>query len=166
MAVLYFLRHAPALSTEAAGAVRDADRPLSAEGRRRMERAAGGMLRMRIAADAILSSPLLRARETAAIVADRLEIPARSRGTLDELASGATWSGVGAALRPYAALGSLILVGHQPDLSAMVAEIVELGRGSVEFTPGSLARIDVDAIPPRAGGRLRWILAMEELADQ
>ncbi len=114
-------------------------------------------------ADAILCSPFLRARETAAIVARCLGIPPDRVETLEELASGAKWSNLQLTLRPFGHLASVILVGHQPDLSAMAAEILRSGTDQVPFGPGSLARIQVDAIPPLREATLEWLLSMRDL---
>ncbi len=128
-----------------------------------MERAAEGMRRKGVVADAILSSPFLRARETAAIVARCLGIFPDRVETLEELASGAKWGSVQIGLRPFGHLASVILVGHQPDLSEMAADILGSGTEQVPFSPGSLARIQVDSIPPLREATLEWLLTLDEL---
>ncbi|HMO59622.1 MAG TPA: phosphoglycerate mutase family protein, partial [Roseiflexaceae bacterium] len=71
---LYLLRHGIAADATATG---DAARPLTAEGITKMEAAANGMLKLGIDIGLILSSPLVRAHETAAIVARTLRVPLR-----------------------------------------------------------------------------------------
>jgi phosphohistidine phosphatase len=98
MAILYLLRHAKALSTAEAKVRRDEERPLSGEGRSRMERAALGMKRAGISFEWILTSPFLRARETAEIVAAALGVDAEHSVIERALSSGATWKSVRKAL--------------------------------------------------------------------
>jgi phosphohistidine phosphatase len=128
-----------------------------------MARAAGGMMRRRIEADLVLTSPMLRARQTGSILARGLGLPSHCIEILDELACGAEWSTLHEALRPYAHVRSLILVGHQPDLSALAAALLGTPGDPIDFGPGSLARFDVDRIPPRAPARLVWLLSLEQL---
>src|ERR687895_394775 len=124
---LFLARHAAA----AAGHP-DELRPLTPEGREQA-RALGEQL---VAArpDAVLTSPLLRARETAAAVADATGAELR----LDErLAPGATAELV---LEAIAGAGDVVVtVGHQPDCYENAAA---LGAGEVRFAPGAVLEIE------------------------
>src|SRR3954464_14897658 len=70
MIEIYILRHAPAESRQLWGPRRDRDRPLTPKGEMKMWRIAKGMKRLKVSFDLILSSPFLRAKRTAEIVAD------------------------------------------------------------------------------------------------
>ena len=70
---LYLVRHA--IAQVADPGMRDADRRLTAQGRQRMRRAARGLRSLGIVPDMVLSSPLLRAAETAAILVRVLAPP-------------------------------------------------------------------------------------------
>jgi len=79
---IYLMRHAIAADLGDGPWKRDAERPLTKEGIRRTHRAAEGLVSAGVVFDAILSSPLVRARETAGIVAEVLEdaTPSTRRG--------------------------------------------------------------------------------------
>jgi phosphohistidine phosphatase len=159
---LCFLRHADA-APAGSELVKDADRPLTELGRAQMVRAAVGMRRLGLTFDAVLTSPYLRARQTAEIVAGTLECLDRTF-VEDALASGARWPGVRAALGPHAGAASVLLVGHQPDLSEMTAAILEASGRSIAYGKGTLACVTVGEIPPVAPGSLSFLLRGEFLA--
>ena len=69
---LYILRHGIAVEPGTPGYETDADRPLTSEGERKMRQIAGAMEALELSFDLILSSPYLRARQTAEIVAEVL----------------------------------------------------------------------------------------------
>src|SRR5262245_64180072 len=74
---LYVMRHGIAVEQDDPAVSSDAERPLSHKGVKRMRKAAKGVRRLGIAFDAVLTSPLLRARQTAEIVANALDIDGR-----------------------------------------------------------------------------------------
>jgi phosphohistidine phosphatase len=115
-----------------------------------MRAAAAGMAALGLEADALLTSPLIRCRQTAEIIGERLGVtPVEDR----RLAPGMGLDELDDALLAYAGAGSAAMVcGHEPDLSAAVAALT--GGGEVVFRKGSLALLDVAAIRP-GGGRLR-----------
>jgi phosphohistidine phosphatase len=125
---LLLVRHAHSAPGEP-----DELRPLSDDGREQ-----AGALAERLATrapDAVLTSPLLRARETAAAIARTAGLEPRSD---DRLAPGATTKDVLAAVR--AAGETVVVVGHQPDCS----EIAEaLGAGGQDFAPGAFVEIEL-----------------------
>jgi phosphohistidine phosphatase len=161
-AKICFLRHAEAAGMKDGPFDSDAERPLTDRGRARMERAARGMARMGLSFDAILTSPYVRARQTAEIVAAVLGNP-RSLAVEEALASGAHWTNVRGALASSSAGPSVLLVGHEPDMSRMTADLLDAGRGALEFGKGSLAVVLVDAIPPSEPGILHSFLRLDQL---
>lgn len=149
---LHLLRHADAGDPEAWDRP-DEVRPLSPKGRRQAERLGAFLAAADFAPDAIVTSPLLRARETAEIVADALRRPIRIderlAGPLDPETVEAILSDAGDPLRP-------VLVGHDPAFSGLAGELV--GTSGLELKKGTLARIDVER-PLQAGeGVLRWLV--------
>jgi phosphohistidine phosphatase len=141
--VFYLVRHAKAEKDAPHG---DAARRLTPEGRRRFVALAGG-LAARLQVTRIVTSPLVRARETADILAAVTgakveEEPALASGSSSgrEILALARKMGAGAAL-----------VGHNPEM----AEAVALAAGREEkVRPGTIAEVDA-----RAGGSLRWLEA-------
>ena len=151
---LFFLRHGRADRSAYHGDDDDL-RPLTEEGRRRMRVEAEFIARLAAGIDLVVTSPLLRAAETAEIVAARL-------GLRDELRSDPRL-GHGFALPELAALLAglegdrrrILLVGHEPGFSEVIGELI--GEGYVAMKKGALARVDL--LPGRKPrGRLIWLL--------
>ncbi len=150
---LYFLRHGLADWPSWSGS--DHERPLTEEGKRRMAREAACMERLGLDFDVILTSPLVRARQTAEIVAEQLgagdvlreDIRLDGRFDVVELAN---------ILDDLAAtMTRVLLVGHEPTFSLVIGAIT--GGSHVVCKKGSLARVDV--MPgPALDGCLMWLL--------
>jgi len=151
---LFFLRHGPADRDQFDGDDDDL-RPLVARGRRRMRVAAEFLARLEPGIDAVVTSPLVRARETAEIVASRLGLGDRVREDerlgldFDLPALAAILAGLRDDHR------RILLVGHEPGFSTVVGELT--GGSRVSMKKGALARVD---LTPGAGphGRLVWLL--------
>lgn len=117
---LYFLRHAHALAHEDWQG-EEAARPLTDKGRRQAEGAARGLATLRPAFEAIISSPYVRAYETAVIVGRITGLPV---ATADDLTPGFDLRRLDhvLGLRPEAV--GIVLVGHEPDLSQLVEALI------------------------------------------
>lgn len=131
----------------------DEVRPLTEKGRQQSERLGILLARAGFRPDAILSSPLTRALETARLIGAALDVPVtvvRGLGEpLDLEAIEALLAGAGSPRRP-------ILVGHDPDFSLLAAELS--GATDLPVRKATLVRIDV-SLPLRPGsGILRWLL--------
>ncbi|MBV8245566.1 MAG: phosphohistidine phosphatase SixA [Candidatus Eremiobacteraeota bacterium] len=156
----YFLRHGIADREEWSGP--DFERPLTAEGREKMAREAKAIEALDLELDLIVTSPLTRAKQTAQIVADRLN--ARDRLIVDErvgLDFDAT--DVAKIVREHTDAEAIMFVGHEPSFSATVSRLI--GGGRVDFKKGALACVEV---PNRIGlaGALLWLLPPKVLAPR
>ena len=151
---LYLLRHAAAGDPDAWEGD-DSERPLSDKGRRQAEALARLLAGRGVTLDAIVSSPKLRARETAQIVADALRMTVAID---DRLADPLDLDDLAAVL---GAMGSrrVMVVGHDPDFSELCATLS--GAAYVPLKKGALARLDVSLPLQPAGGILRWLLPPE-----
>jgi phosphohistidine phosphatase len=148
---LYLLRHADAGDPEAWEGP-DAARPLSDKGRRQSERLGRHLANVGFSPDAIVTSPKLRAAETAELVAAALGKPV---ATDDRLASGVGLGIAEAIHRGAGAPGRLVIVGHDPDFSELLSTLVGV---ELAMKKGALARVDLaDGFRP-ASGVLRWLL--------
>lgn len=153
---LYFLRHG--LADRGAWSGDDFNRPLTVEGKERMKRSAKTMQSIGLELDRIVSSPLVRARQTADIVARRLGIDVVED---DRLAGGFDLDSLEAMLRDFKRDERVILVGHEPTFSMVIGDLI--GGADVVCKKGSLARIDLSSIsPPR--GQLVWMIPPRALA--
>lgn len=149
---LFFVRHGVAEPRETWPGD-DGTRPLTAAGRRAMARATAVFERLGVEPDIILSSPLVRAHETAAIVAAGLGIDGRLRDDV-RLAGGFGRERLGAILAEHRDAEAIMLVGHEPDFSTTIGDLV--GGGAVVCKKGGLARVDLHRGSRRA--ELVWLL--------
>jgi phosphohistidine phosphatase len=146
---LLLLRHGIAEEAGPSTGHRDEPRALTAEGAERMGAAARGMRQVGVRPDAVLTSPLARCRETAEIVCTALG----GRAEEDRrLRPGMDLDALADALRERPEAETVLVCGHEPDLSRIVAALT--GGGEVELRKGSLAVLDVQSLRPH-GGRLR-----------
>ena len=134
----------------------DAKRPLTEEGMSRVRKAARGLSRLGVVFDIVLTSPLVRARQTAEIVAGGLA-PRPSLVNIDALAPDSGYAALITELEKHARKPRIALVGHEPDIGELGARLVG-SRRSIEFKKGAICRSDVDEIPPNGPGQLRWFL--------
>lgn len=131
----YLIRHAIAEDLSAPSKRDDASRALTARGRVRMRIAARGLLALGVRPQRVLTSPLLRARETAAILVE--ELGAGGETLWPGLAPGGGATQVAPGLP---ALENLMLVGHEPDLGALAAYWLGGGqRPQLVFRKGACA---------------------------
>lgn len=148
---LFVVRHAPAEDSSPRG---DAGRALTAEGRAEMALAAAGLARLVDPLELIVASPLVRARQTADLLAERF--PRAERATLDALAPGLDRDAL-AAFVDAAPQRRIALVGHEPDLSALVGWLIG-GGARVRMRKGAVAALALGGrFGPRAA-ELDWHL--------
>lgn len=156
---LYLLRHADA-GDPLVWAGADAERPLSAKGRRQAERLGRHLAGLGFQPDAILTSPKVRATETAQIVASLLDRPVRVderlAGPLDPDTIEGILRDAGDPRRP-------VLVGHDPDFSELVSALSGLRDPAMK--KGALARIDVERPLGSEAGTLRWLIPPDAVPD-
>jgi phosphohistidine phosphatase len=156
---LYLLRHAHA-GDAAAWDGPDSERPLSARGRRQAQLLAQFLADRTFAPDAIVTSPKVRARQTAEIVADGLGIGVAT----DDRLAGPLDLDVLAALLDGAGGTSVVLVGHDPDFTDLAMALT--GAAYLPLKKGALARIDISLPVQPGGGILRWLLPPDIVADR
>ncbi|MGZ8502362.1 MAG: SixA phosphatase family protein [Candidatus Limnocylindrales bacterium] len=133
----------------------DDDRPLSSKGRGQAERLGALLAAVGFTTEAIVTSPKVRARQTADIVADRLGL----RPTTDDsLAYGLSLAAVERVLSDAGNPGSIVLVGHDPDFSELLGLLT---GASLTMRKGALARIDAPRPLEPGSAVLRWLLPPE-----
>ena len=157
---LYLIRHG--LAEERGHAwPDDAKRPLTELGMSRLRKSARGLARLGVSLDAILTSPFTRTRQTAEIIAEAFDThpPIVSA---ESLVPGGTYQAVLADLEKQARRPRVALVGHEPGIGEIAARLVG-SRHPMVFKKGAVCRIDVDALPPRGPGTLRWFVTPKML---
>ncbi len=153
---IYLMRHG--LAEDIAPSRRDADRRLLEEGRRRIERTFAAIKRLDLQVDLLASSPRLRCIETADVLAQsirpqRREIWPELDCDVDEIA-------LAARIDAESAGTSVMLVGHQPDCSAILSGWL-CGRAdafSIKFRKGAIACVRVESLLPAGRATLEFFL--------
>jgi phosphohistidine phosphatase len=153
---LYLIRHAIA-AERGPKYPDDRKRPLTPDGIKRFKEGVRGLVAVGVELDVILTSPLTRAEETAALLSSGLKkrVPVEA---IDVLAPGGKFQALVEAVTKRAKRQQRIaLVGHEPDLGEMAARWLG-ARGHVEFRKGAICALDVDSATPGGPGTLRWLL--------
>jgi phosphohistidine phosphatase len=152
---LWFLRHAEA---EPHGTRSDAERRLTPRGEAQSRAAGIALARMEATFEAVLFSPKARARQTAELAAEQWSAEQRTLLRAHEpLTSGFDAAQALDALSTIGADGRLLLIGHEPDLSQVVAELT---GGRVDLKKGGLAVVRLEGV----GGQLAVLMRPRELA--
>lgn len=157
---LYLVRHAIA-AQRGEDWPDDDKRPLTARGVARFKESVNGLSRLAVAVDEIFSSPLVRAKQTADILAAGLpgKPPVK---VLDALSPGHAPNSVLAQLARAAKRRRIALVGHEPGLGELAAHLIGAGR-ALEFKKGGVCRIDVESLTSRRPGGLNWFVTPKVL---
>jgi phosphohistidine phosphatase len=150
---LYVIRHAIA-AERGAEYPDDTRRPLTGDGISRFQKVVAGLEELEVDVEVVLTSPLLRARQTADLLSKGL----RGHPTVVEtraLSPGAAYKELMTELGRHARRSGVALVGHEPHLGETAARLVGCA-GRFDFRKGGVCRIDVDDLPPSGPGRLQW----------
>jgi phosphohistidine phosphatase len=162
---VYLMRHGIAVAANEPGVDSDSARPLTQKGTKRMRRAARGLRRLGISFDALLTSPLRRARQTAEIVADILGLEAELE-EIPELAPESSVDHLISGLTRFQDREQLILVGHNPLLTHASSFLIAGNKETnfeIDLKKGGLCCIEIDALPPGSPGTLHWFLTPKQL---
>ena len=152
---LYLVRHAVA-AERGDEWPDDSKRPLTAQGAGRFRDVVAGLVWLGVSIDEIFTSPLVRARQTADLLAARLpEHPPVK--PVDELAPGHEIAEVIAELGKRVKRRRVAIVGHEPDLGELAAALLGAQR-ALPFRKGGVCRIDVDGLGSTLAGTLIWFL--------
>jgi phosphohistidine phosphatase len=156
---LILIRHAEAAALGDASITRDADRTLTDAGRRQCEAMARALKKLNLRLDALVSSPLLRAKQTCEILIQGLPDPKPASHILEE---------IGFEVRPKVIvkfvedlnLETVAVVGHQPGLSRFAAWLIGSKKAQLDMAKAGLARIQCEELD-KGGGTLLWLLTPE-----
>jgi phosphohistidine phosphatase len=152
---LYLLRHG--IAEDVASSGRDADRALTAEGKRKLREILKVAAQAELRPTLILSSPYKRAIETANIAAKSLEYKAdilQSNAVVPNAHPNELWEEV----RMHKVQPRLLIVSHEPLLSSAAALILNSNSLRVDFKKGALLRIDLEGFSAQPHGTLKWYL--------
>ena len=158
---LYLVRHAIA-AERGPKYPDDRQRPLTPAGAKKFGDSVPGLLEMGATIDFVLTSPLVRAHETAVLLAKDLK-PKPGIIEVEALAPGGRHAAIVEAIKTHAKRHRrLALVGHEPDLGELAARLLA-ARGNFEFKKGGVCLIEVDTATPGGPGTLRWFMPPKSL---
>lgn len=155
MMELYLLRHG--IAEDAPAGTPDADRALTAEGKTRLRSVLQAGRNADVAPTVILTSPYKRAVQTAEIAADVLQYNSpllRTQALLPSSKPEDVWDEV----RVHQDERQVLLAGHDPLFSDLTGYLLGCPNLRVDFSKGTLARIDIDRFAAAPCGALKWML--------
>jgi phosphohistidine phosphatase len=142
----------------------DGKRPLTKEGERKHTAVSEALRRMGAAFDEILSSPLVRARQTAEITA-RAYAWNRPVVEADELGYRYSFPALAGRLEPFDRRASILCVGHEPDLSRFAGRLLHAsGDVQIEFKKSGVLALSLDGAVEPGSATLLWFLKPGHLA--
>ena len=153
---LYLIRHGVA-AERGDNFSDDTKRPLTTRGIQKLKHAGKALVALDVTFDVILTSPLVRTRQTAESLASVFKEPPPIVNA-PSLAPGGTHNAIVDDLAKQALRKKKIaIVGHEPGIGELAARLVGL-RKPLEFKKGAICRIDVKALPPTGNGQIKWFL--------
>jgi phosphohistidine phosphatase len=159
---LLLIRHADAGDPDAGRWRDDGERPLTSLGEREHAGVAAALARLELGVTCVLSSPLVRARQTA-------EITARALGVADvtlvpALGDRFDQDGVFAELGALASAKAVVCVGHEPSISSFAATLLHAdGHVRVGFAKGAVMALECAGRPAPGSARLQFFWAPRDL---
>ncbi len=160
---LYLIRHAEA-GDRAQWNGDDAERPLTEEGHEQARQVGQGLRRRGVTLEALVSSPLVRARQTAEGVRQSLGDDAPELETCDALAPGGKRRKVARFLQRLEA-GTVALFGHMPDMGALAGWLIGSRKAQIDLAKAGVALIRFDDEVAKGAGKLVWMVTPEWLAE-
>jgi phosphohistidine phosphatase len=154
---LYLIRHADAQPVGEGGVEDDAERPLTAVGQAQCRVLAASLQRQKVHLDKVVTSPLLRARQTAEGLSLHWTGTLPTQEVCDELAPDGKRGKLTRFLRKLGA-ESVAVVGHQPDLGAYLAWLIGGKKAQVELAKAGVACVHFDGKPGKGDGVLTWLI--------
>jgi phosphohistidine phosphatase len=152
--IVYFVRHASA-GHHLANPVQDERRPLDKDGIEQCAQMGRALAAMDVRVDAVISSPLKRATQTASLVANEIGFDGKLQRA-PALRPSARIEAFRELLDRNRNLEAVAVVGHNPSLSQFLSLIISEGasEGAVDLKKGAVARVDVSG----GSGVLKWLM--------
>lgn len=154
---LLIVRHGPAGTREDFATTGQSDdlRPLTPAGVRQFTKATRGLGRIIEHVDVLATSPLVRARQTADILAAHFGVPV---GETDVLQPDAPYTKFASWIKKSAHADRVVIVGHEPHLSGLAAWLIGDTAARLELKKGGVCLVRFDRLAQRGAGTLRWLM--------
>jgi len=161
---LYILRHGIAAPRGIPTPGGDSQRRLTVDGQTRMRRAARGMKALELEFDLILTSPFLRASETAEIVAEVLGLQEKLVSSPTLAADGNPKELLDLLKKDYRKRKSILLVGHEPYLSRLISLLISGDTAiAIALKKGGLCKLSSAALHYGRCAALEWLLTSGQM---
>jgi phosphohistidine phosphatase len=154
---LYLIRHADAKPLGEDNVHEDADRALTETGHAQAKAVGAAFQRLGKKINLVVTSPLLRCRQTAEGIIGALDKPAPELLTCEELAPGGKRRKLARFLRDQGA-EVILLVGHRPDLNQYAAWLIGSKKVDINIDKAGVAYILCPEGPHKGGGTLTWLV--------
>lgn len=166
---LYIIRHAIAVDEGSPEYEEDSQRPLTDKGKKKMRQIAKGLRVLGVDFDLILSSPYVRAKETAKILADVFKIKTDVAFSENLIPMGDPDLLIAEMNEKYSA-NSVALVGHEPHLTTLIGLLVSDNAGmDMTLKKGGVCRLSTDDLHHTRKATLEWLLTpgiLVEIGDK
>jgi phosphohistidine phosphatase len=165
--IMYLIRHAIAEQRDSGSEQEDSHRPLTDEGRKKMRKIAQGLKELGLQIDLVLTSPYLRAADTARIVAKKFDLARDKLIQVDDLSPvGQADRLVNEISKKYGQVENIALVGHEPSLSQLISMLLS-GDPTlpIDLKKGGVCRLSVEVLQYGRCATLEWLLAPAQLAE-
>jgi phosphohistidine phosphatase len=161
---LYLLRHGIAVEPGPPGHEKDSERPLTPKGQHQLRQIAAAMKKMDLWFDLILSSPFLRAKQTAEIIAGSLKLK-RQPGFSDVLTPDGNPKALIRQLNESKPVPeNVLLVGHEPYLSRLIALLTTGETGmAIDLKKGGLGKLEAESLRLGRCATLVWLLTPQQM---
>jgi len=161
---IHVLRHGIAVEPGTSGYENDAGRPLIPKGKRQTRQTAAAMKKMGLRFDLILSSPYLRAKQTAEIVAGSLKLKKQLKFSNALAPDGSPKNLIRQLNESRPAPENVLLVGHEPYLSRLVSLLTTGGTDlMMDFKKGGLCKLEAGKLSPDRCATLVWQLTPRQM---
>jgi phosphohistidine phosphatase len=161
---LYLLRHAPAEIQDETWKGPDRKRPLSRKGTKKMRKIAGAMKRLQLTFDLILTSPYVRARETAELAARKIRHSGKVKTSQHLRVGGNSQLLIKEIVTRYAHCERVLVVGHEPGLSRLISLLLS-GKQSlvIAMKKGSMCKLSAAKLRYGRCANLEWLISPAEI---
>lgn len=162
---LYILRHGVAADRNPKEYPDDSLRPLTKAGQKKLEKVAHFLIKTEVHLDYVFSGPFLRAFQTANLVCKSLNMEKDRLVLTDQLAPLGDFEQLVVELQATAPTDTLLLVGHEPELSELISWFLTGDRTlAIDLKKGGLCCLNIDQLEPGRCATLDWLLTPAQLS--
>lgn len=154
---LYLIRHADALAIGVNGTTEDADRPLSERGEKEAKLVAKALRKQKAGLDKLISSPFVRARQTADAILHNWDGPPPELVVCDDLVPDGKLRKLAKFVRETGG-DNVGMVGHLPHIALWAGWLIGGKKTQVEFAKAGIAYISCGDGPRKGMGVLQWLV--------